>query len=425
MTQRDHPRILVQTGSYELDNLGDQSMIRAAVDRLHERLPSARFSIVSRHSESLNEIVPGAVNIPVENRGGWRWVRSGYLALRRTFPDADPLLRRFFPATFEKALRLKAARLVNQAVLAETDFLLLTGGGYFTDVFPGQAWAALERMRAASAMGIPFAIVGHGFGPLRNQALLDAAAELLPKATLIGLRERPESVAILGQLGVSPQRIIVTGDDSVEMSWSSRSDSPGEALGVNLRVAPYAGTTETDLRKLRDALRAFVAGMRADLIALPVCISDSVESASDARVIDKLISQIVDDHCQLDAPGSLRDIIAQISRCRAVVTASYHAAVFALSQGIPVVAIEGSEYYRLKFAGLIDHFGEGCRMISLSAQDFEAALEAALHEIWATADLLRPHLLAAAERQVEAGQFAYDRLAEIIGTRTGDKELVA
>ncbi len=420
-----HPRILIQTGSYELDNLGDQSMIRAAVERLRERLPDAQFSIVSRRADFLRDVAPDAVNVPVENRGEWKWARSAYLALRRAFPRADPLIRRMFPAVFERLLRLKAARLVNQAVLEETDFLLLTGGGYFTDVFAGQAWSALERIRAASSLGIPFAIVGHGFGPLRNRALLAAVRELLPSATLIGLRERPESVALLRQAGVSAERVIVTGDDCVELAWRARRDSFGDALGLNLRIAPYAGTSESDVERVCDALHDFVASSGSDLISLPICVLDSVESASDIRVTNTLISQVIDRPAQFQAPRSADDVIAQISRCRAIVSGSYHAAVFALSQGIPVVCIEGSDYYRMKFAGLIDHFGDGCRMISLSAADFDSSLQSALHETWTTADLLRPQLLDAAERQVEAGRLAYDHLAELISTKGNRAELVA
>ena len=79
----------------------------------------------------------------------------------------------------------------------------------------------------------------------------------------------------------------------------------------------------------------------------------------------------------------------------------------------------------MKFAGLCDHFGPGCRMISLSAAEVDVSLQAALYETWATADLLRPQLLDAAERQVEAGRLAYDRLAEIISTKATRPVLVA
>jgi polysaccharide pyruvyl transferase WcaK-like protein len=52
-----------------------------------------------------------------------------------------------------------------------------------------------------------------------------------------------------------------------------------------------------------------------------------------------------------------------------VVAGSYHAAVFALSQGIPVVALVKSPYYVNKMVGLGDQFGAGCEIVRLDEGD--------------------------------------------------------
>lgn len=418
------PRILVQSGCYELDNLGDQSMLRAAIERLHERLPHARFSVLSRSSAGLKSLAPGAVAVPVENRKEWKWVRSAYLALRHAVPAADPMIRGRFPALFGKLLRLKANRLVNHDALRQTDFMLLSGGGYFTDVFPGQAWSALERIRAASAKGIPFAIVGHGFGPLGDRDLLKVATELIPAARLIALRERPASLSLLEKFGVDSDRIVVTGDDSVEQAWRMRKSTPGTALGVNLRVAGYAGTTNDDIAAVRDALRRLIPLIHPVFIPVPVCVVESVESASDTTIADRLIAGLPAAESNTAAPVTVESLIDRISHCRAIVTGSYHGAVFALSQGIPAICVENSAYYRTKFEGLADQFGTGCRIVSRSDHAFATRLGDAVLDVWTGADELRPHLLGAAARQVEAGRRAYDVLAEIIAdeSRTAGKQ---
>ena len=51
-------------------------------------------------------------------------------------------------------------------------------------------------------------------------------------------------------------------------------------------------------------------------------------------------------------------------------TGAYHAAVFALAQGIPVVCLSNSPYYLAKFQGLEDLFGVGCTIVTLSEPDF-------------------------------------------------------
>ena len=68
-------------------------------------------------------------------------------------------------------------------------------------------------------------------------------------------------------------------------------------------------------------------------------------------------------------------VVEHISRCRAVVTGSYHAAVFALAQGIPAVGLTGSAYYDAKFAGLADQFGgSGLWIVRLDQDELPARL---------------------------------------------------
>ena len=414
------PRILVQSGCYELDNLGDQSMIRAAIGRIRERLPESVFSVVSRSVEELRSLAPGAHAIPVENKDEWKLLRLVYLGLRRTVPPLDPFLRAHFPRPFHWLLRLKARKLINREMLRETDFMIVSGGAYFTDVFPGQAWSSLERIRAADSLGIPFALVGQGLGPLTDPAIKRAMAELFPRARLIAVRERTESLALLGELGVNDQRIFITGDDAVEDAWRGRVVELGSSIGVNLRVASYAGTSAEDLAAMREGLRATAAATQGELIPLPVCVAESVESSSDAIVAELILDGLTTARRTAAVPASVTDLIARVSKCRVVATGSYHCAVFALSQGIPAVCVYNSEYYRMKFLGLKDLFGAGCEVISISSDRFPDALAAATLQMWHDAPSLRPALLSAAERQIAAGRRAYAELCSIIATECSE-----
>ena len=407
------PRILVQSGCYDLDNLGDQSMMRSAIARIQERLPEAVFSVLCRSVEGLRSLAPGAHAVPVENRREWRLVRFVYLTVRRTVPAVDPFLRAHFPRLFHGLLRFKARKLVNHEILDETEFMIVSGGAYFTDVFTGQAWSSLERIRAANGLGIPFALVGQAFGPLTDPDIRQAAAELFPRARLIAVREREASLLLLRELGVSAERIFVTGDDSVEEAWRGRAAQAGSCIGVNFRLAHYAGTTAEDLVAMREALRITAAATQADLISLPVCVSESVESSSDAIVTECILEGLTSPRGEA-VPTSVSDLIARVSRCRVVATGSYHCAVFALSQGIPAVCVYKSDYYRMKFLGLKDMFGAGCEVISISSETFSDALANAMIEMWHDAPSLRPALISAAEAQIAAGRRAYDELCSII-----------
>ena len=98
-------------------------------------------------------------------------------------------------------------------------------------------------------------------------------------------------------------------------------------------------------------------------------------------------------------------------------TGAYHAAVFALGQGIPAVCLDGSSYYHAKWEGLVDLFGDGCRVVSLADREWEARLAQAIGVAWTEADALRAPLLAAAARQVDAGRRACARIAALSSRR--------
>ena len=131
-------RILVQGGSYELDNLGDVSMLEAVVERIRLSRPSARIALFSRNEKQARRIDPAIELLPVEGKRQWRLVHNGYLQLRRALPIVDTSFRFLLPRIYEKLLHIKARQLVNRREIQNADLLLLSGGGYITDVFPGQ-----------------------------------------------------------------------------------------------------------------------------------------------------------------------------------------------------------------------------------------------------------------------------------------------
>jgi polysaccharide pyruvyl transferase WcaK-like protein len=405
-------RVAVQTGSYELDNLGDRAMLEVLIDRLRELHPGTRISVFARDAERVRSLERAVEQIPVEQKREWAMIRSLYLGVRRAIPTADWFMRRRRPVWYESILRIKARALVNAEVLANTDMLIVSGGGFITDVFPGQAWPVLERMAAAIRQNVPFALVGQGIGPLRDPALLQKAREVLPHAKLIAVRETIYSLPLLLEIGVARASIAATGDDAIEPAYEARSETPGTMLGVNFRVAEYAGITQWDVDRLRPTMRSVASRLETEMVALPVCIVDSVESASDSAVL----TQLVDPRVSADPdPLTPAALIERIRSCRVVVTGSYHAAVFALAQGIPAICVFNTEYYGNKFRGLADEFGAGCIAIDKSRPEFVEVLVASIDTLWARADQMRPSLLRAAAAQISAGDEAYSRLADILG----------
>jgi colanic acid/amylovoran biosynthesis protein len=108
------------------------------------------------------------------------------------------------------------------------------------------------------------------------------------------------------------------------------------------------------------------------------------------------------------------EAVARAGGCRVVVAGSYHAAVFALAQGVPAVGVARSPYYATKMEGLRERFGGRFEVVRIGGRRFEDRLAAAVDAAWRTPPEERAALLAAAERQVEAGRAAYAKLVPIV-----------
>ena len=95
----------------------------------------------------------------------------------------------------------------------------------------------LNLLEHASDSGVPVALVGQGLGPLEDPQFQARAAQVLPKAGLIALREGRHGPQILERAGAAAERVMVTGDDAIELAYGVRTDQIGSDLGFCLRVA--------------------------------------------------------------------------------------------------------------------------------------------------------------------------------------------
>jgi colanic acid/amylovoran biosynthesis protein len=252
---------------------------------------------------------------------------------------------------------------------------------------------------------------GQGIGPVSEISLLTKAKSVLPSVNLIALREKRSSLPILKRLEVDLNKVITTGDDAVELAYQSKRSDLGAGIGINVRLASYSDIHDHELNTLRKVLHRVGSKYNAPLVSLPV---SQVVGESDVQAIRQLLAgygNTVSNWRLLNPPTKL---VERIAGCRVVVTGSYHAAVFALSQGIPVVGLAKSDYYKSKFLGLEDQFGTGCQVVLLDDEHLPAHLEASIDAAWRMAEDVRPHLLLAAEKQIDLGHAAYRRLCELL-----------
>lgn len=434
-------RVLIENGEYWLKNKGDLSILDVTLRRITSRWPHARVGVLTSAPAVLRAYAPRAEPIYVERGGHWpRW-RLGTSPIGRFGPErAGPLLRIWDAATrvptrsvrrlqqmVERGISKQSgqacsAMSTSQGMLPRLDVrqlpeaitgasvVIAMGGGYLTDVDKFQTERTLDLLEFAVENGIPTVMLGQGIGPLQDLGLLSRAAKVFPKVDLIALREGRRGPELLRSVGVSDEHMVVTGDDAVELAYSNRRPEIGSDIGVCLRVAEYSPVDLGVRAVVRQVLQAAAAEHAAGLVPLIV----SEYAAEDRRSTLPLLAGSTKAVKPLGEFASARALTREVSRCRVVVTGAYHVAVFSLSQGIPVVGLSTSQYYDDKFEGLAGMFGTGLELVRLDRDGLLPRLESAVRQSWIDAPVLRPALLEAAQDQVQAGQSAFERAAELV-----------
>jgi polysaccharide pyruvyl transferase WcaK-like protein len=410
-------RVLIDPSGYLCRNIGDTAMLQVALSRVRAYWPRAAIQLHSLDSESVRVLEPRLEVLNPSGALAWSAVATlGWSSATRLGPGfrrSWPKLMKMVAAAALLAKR-RNPRLIDDYLTAvrRANLVLMSGAGSLNDSFKRHALCRLETLELAMDRVAVTALVGQGIGPMRNSVLRGQAARVLPKVDFIALRDGIDSLMLLNDIGVSASRVNVTGDDAVELAYRARANSCGNAIGVNFRVASYSGVDESMASGIGDVVRAAAARLGASLQPLPV---SSYAEEDDLRMAKLVLQESLD--VESGRASTPPEFLLALPKCRIVVSGSYHAAVFALSMGIPAVGIAGCDYYVHKFRGLADQFGPACQVELTSHPHFHTRLQAAIEAAWQSAPVARQSLLRAAVRQVAQGRAAYRRLFDLVEGR--------
>jgi polysaccharide pyruvyl transferase WcaK-like protein len=425
-------RILIATGlnagSAEYKNLGDVGMLQAAVTRLRSLWPRAILEVLTDSPADLDRHCPGVKAVPRSVSLALVGPRAFLGRVHRRLPGkasaaisgmkgrVDTVAPRLLELAVQSRLAIRDTSQRDEFrifldALCHADLLVVSGSGGFADSCREWNLAVLGTMAAAMRRGVPVVMFGQGMGPLTDQIVLSSARRVLPKADFIALRGTAGGFPLLQLLGVDCDRVVTTGDDTIEMAYESRVDGIGTGIGVNLRMAFYAGVDGDRMRSVKLALQQFARRKTSHLLPVPIALHEVANDAATIRELLRGFDDESDGGSTLDTPSK---IIRQISRCRIVVTGAYHAAVFALAQGISTVCLANSSYYLKKFEGLRVGFEGGCQIVNLESQGAPEAIMRAMASAWNSAEVLRPKLLQAAAQQAEQGRAAYKQMKALL-----------
>ncbi|MGH9424172.1 MAG: polysaccharide pyruvyl transferase family protein [Thermoanaerobaculia bacterium] len=384
-------RIFIEPGGYRWGNLGDTMMLEVALARLRSFWPDASIKVHCLNPERLRLLDARAEAL-------------------------DPSRIRAFPALAGRLPRSLRAMLPRAKAYLDAvrsaDLVLLSGAGSLNDSFKEHALEVLETIELAMKAGAVTALMGQGIGPMKDATLRHRAATILPRVDLIALRESLAGLSLLQSMGVVPAEIKVTGDDAIALGYNARPPTLGSSLGVNVRSAFYSEVGGDLLSAIGNVVRE--AGERRNTAIVPIPIS-RYSGEDDLETVRRMMRDASFGE-QADV-GTTPELLPLVSQCRVVVAGSYHAAVLALSMGIPAVAIARSDYYIDKFRGLAGQFGPACRVELTSHPDFLARLRSAIDGAWESAGETREHLLRAAAQQIERSESAYRHVFDLVEER--------
>jgi colanic acid/amylovoran biosynthesis protein len=277
-----------------------------------------------------------------------------------------------------------------------------------------------NRMEAALDQGIPVVMVGQGIGPMEDRELRTRAAEVLPRVDLICAREARVALPLLASLGVPPDRVLMTGDDAVELPYQARSNKLGNDIGVSLRISAYTDVGRAHIEQIRPILHQAAAKYGAKLVALPI---SSARQERDLDYIRHLLAGYPRTSVRWQRLEPPSEVINRTGRCRIMVTGTFHGAIFAIGQGIPVIGIAKSVEYYNKFAGLVDQFGSGCQVIMVDDARLPAKLAAAIAQAWDSAATLKPLLLETTTQQIAWQHAAYERIRQVVANNARETKV--
>jgi polysaccharide pyruvyl transferase WcaK-like protein len=170
--------------------------------------------------------------------------------------------------------------------------------------------------------------------------------------------------------------------------------------------------TDNDLDRIAEAIEPILTG-DGELLAVPMSRHQGEPDLEAIRAVAKRIGITLVEDSELETPEAA---VERVGRCRLVVSGSYHAALFALGQGIPAVCLAANAFYAQKFIGLADLFGAGCTVVNRTDRGFSGLADAVAQQ-WHAAPGHREELLLAAETQIQTGRAAYARIRTLVQSR--------
>lgn len=331
-------------GAWDGFHVGDEAMMEANLELFREVAPYAGLNVVSAD--------PGfsAAAYDVE-----AVARLGFDACVND-QEREALLARLDQADGHHAPEA-FARLQGNG-----DGLVISGGGNLTSPWPNCIYERLAFCRRAARTGAPIIFLGQTFGPKLEPHHRRMLAEMLALASWVGVREE-HSFALALDLGASRSRLSYQLDDAALLG----ADRAPPAVAFNVKD-PWIAVTfhplvdpmgqDPLLDTLARQLDAVAEHAGCPLVFIPHAKAAPALGApwSDEDVGHAIARRMRRGVLHVLPVMMSRDVASLTRAAVMVISSRYHPIVFALSAGVPCVAVPTDRYTGVKLAGALAHY---------------------------------------------------------------------
>jgi polysaccharide pyruvyl transferase CsaB len=301
-------RVLI-SGYFGFDNAGDEAVLEASVRWLQKLIPGIEIAVLSASPAHTQKRLPTVT-------------------------------------AYDRFNALHVLRVIKQS-----DAVLSGGGGLLQDVTSFRSLMYyLAIMAVAQSLGKPLIIFAQGFGPVRTKTGRLLTRLILRHAQLITLRDI-DSSRDLASLGISGGKVHVTADPAflLEPAPAERGHEILKSLaidGVNRERKPLVavslrpwpkhyepGPMWTAPECYAEALDAIAEKTKARIVLVPMY------PRQDSPVLDAVSKAMKTPAPIVDNVTDPKDTMALLGCCDLVIGMRLHAAVFAVSSGVPAIGI--------------------------------------------------------------------------------------
>lgn len=351
--------LLADVSDREHFHVGDEAMLDANLANLRVLFPNASYTVITdAPSHIASEYHVNAVpRLPFSKEAAGTRDREQLLEI--AIETAHRIQRGQEPeATTANTQAIRA--------IADSDGLLVSGGGNMSSEWPEHIYQHIALLRVAHIFEKPSIVLGQSIGPWLESGDRELLGRGLNSAQLVCTRDYTSFLQSLA-LGISQQRLLYSIDDAMlldpmkdishDLSRFERTAGRNQPfIGVTVHNLAHYGLGSTIYKRLAQQLEQLSDHTGAHIVFIPHAAARATHGLSDINIgqILRELFQRKDRFTTVEAmsPRNVKWITGQMDL---VISTRLHPIVFALSSSVPCIGLYSDAYTRMKLKGAVAH----------------------------------------------------------------------